>query len=142
LALGKEIQGSDKLSAVTDWLTSIGTISAVVTSLAYYTINPHIEKRRKRRDLILKTIFMSEKLFHEIDSIKIDRQINDISKLRSYNQLKIYLNIASYSRDFDNEDVLMLGENLFGSLGDYYENKNENNKKNCLDFLKQLKEIK
>jgi len=78
------------MSSITDWLTSIGTISAVILSLAYAIIGRNMEKRRKRRYLILKTASMSEKLFHEIDSLPSEHPVGDMSELRSYKAYKIY----------------------------------------------------
>ena len=130
------------MSSITDWLTSIGTISAVILSLAYSIIGRNTEKRRKRRNLILKTASMSEILFHEIDSLPSEHPVGDMSEPRSYKAYQIYLSAVSVSTDPENEDILMLGESLSNCLNDYYKNRNENNKTNYFDILKQLKEMK
>jgi len=50
--------------------------------------------------------------------------------------------VVSFSTDPENGDILMLDESLSNCLDDYYKNRNENNKTNFFDILKQLKEMK
>jgi len=130
------------MGSVTDWLTSIGTISAVVVSLSYTIFSHLAQKRRKRRYMIRRLRVLSEKLYHEVELIQQDESTKNITEMASYETLKIYQEVIMFTVDDSNEDILLLGNNLMESFCDYFQDRSEGHKEICLSLLKQTNEIK
>ena len=130
------------MSSVTDWLTSIGTISAVVVSLSYAVLGRFAEKKRKRRRIIWRLGSLSEKLYHEIETTQQNESTKAIAELETYKAFKIYQSVILFSADSSNEDVLVLGENMLEAYENYYADKSEEQRAICLDLIKQVKTLK
>jgi len=128
------------MGSITDWLTSIGTVSAVVISLIYTVFNHSVQKKRKRYNLIRRIHSLSERLFHEIETAPPNQ--TNISKLETHGVFKTYQQVLLFSVDEVNEDILILGEDILISLSDYFDERNETNRNACLDLMKKINEIK
>ena len=128
------------MSSLTDWLTSIGTIAAVVVSLSYVVVGNYLDKRRKRRNLILRMRYLSEKLFNEIG--EAPQSQTDISELKTYETFKIYQTIVMFSVNASNEDILTLGQHLLSCFEDYFNTKTQADRDVCSDVMKQIDKMK
>jgi len=128
------------MSSITDWLTSIGTIAAVVVSLSYVVVGNYMDKRRKRHNLILRMRYLSEKLFNEIR--EAPQSQGDISKLKTYETFKIYQTIVMFSVNASNEDVLTLAQHMLSCFEDYFSSKSQADRDVCSDVMRQINEMK
>lgn len=130
------------MSSVTDWLTSIGTVSAVVISLSYTIVGRQVEKRRRRWNMIRHLRGLSEKLFHELEAVRQDHPPGDISELETYKMFKIYTVVAQFSADAADEDVVIRGVNMLDCLREYGKDQSDFHRKSCLDKLEQIRKMK
>lgn len=130
------------MSSITDWLTSIGTIAAVVISMVYVVVGHYTEKKHKRRDMIHRLRNLSEMLYREIEAARRDELSRDITEMRHYKALSMHQTIALFSADPNNEDVLALGENLLEALGDYCKDPSDSHRETCLSLLEQAQQMK
>ena len=128
------------MSSVTDWLTSIGTVSAVVVSLGYTVVGKYAEKRRNRRSAIKRTAAFSEALFNEIE--KTDPSQTDITALKSYRAFEMYQTVMTIAASDSNKDILLAAQNAQGYLTDYCANRSEPAREDCVALLQQLKTMR
>ena len=130
------------MSSVTDWLTSIGTISAVVISLSYAIFGDLAKKKRRRGRMVRSLCSLSEELYHEIETARQNEPLKAITELKTYKPLKIYQSVIRFSADISDEDILMLGENILESFEDYFQDQSEEHKTFCLNLIAQIKALK
>ncbi|MCL1937311.1 MAG: hypothetical protein FWF52_02815 [Candidatus Azobacteroides sp.] len=127
------------MSTITDWLTAIGTVTAVILSLSYTIFSHYIERKRKRYKLIHNMLSLTEKFFREIEGTGQNQ--TDISQLNTYKSMKIFQTVILFSADAFSEDIVMIGDNLFSCLLDYFYNRSDMNKEACFSLIEQLKQM-
>jgi len=128
------------MGSITDWLTSIGTVAAVVISLGFTVFRHYAEKKRRRLNLIWRIRVLADRLIHEIEAAPPG--LTDIGELESYRTAKIYQQILIFFAHEDNGDLLVLGEQALNSLVDYFNDRSEAKRNVCLEMMKQVNTTK
>jgi len=128
------------MASVTDWLTSIGTVAAVVISLSYAVVGHYTEKARRRKNLIHRVHAVAERLFEEIEGAPVNQ--SDINNLETYGTFRLYRIALTLLGTEANDDVITLADDVFTALVGYFNDRSDTRRTACQDLISQIDRMK